>query len=88
MPYIAQHRRPKYDEAVDALIRALREEDYPGGDLNYIVFRLCLDAYMHEPRYASLEKVRGMLGIVWDELWRRWGGKHEEVAMQTNGDVP
>lgn len=87
MPYIAQERRPRYDEAIAALATAIDAET-PGGDINYIVTRLV--AYWISVRglsYAVLADAVGVMETAKLELYRRIVVPYEDRKIEESGDV-
>jgi hypothetical protein len=87
MPYIAQQRRPLYDETIAGLAAAIDAET-PGGDINYIVTRLV--AHWIGKRglsYAVLADAMGVLETAKLELYRRVAGPYEDRKIEENGDV-
>ena len=87
MPYIAQERRLRYDEAIAALGAAV-DADTPGGDINYIITRLL--AHWIRKRglsYAVLADAVGVMETAKLELYRRVAAPFEDRKIDENGDV-
>lgn len=83
MPYIKQEDRPKYENAIAELVHKTKEP----GELNYVITRLLLGYLGPIPRYRDYNEVRGVLGCVTDEYYRRWVGPYEDQAIARNGDI-
>jgi len=88
MPYIADDRRVKFDPSIKELQDNLRELGNSEGDLNYIISRLIGSAFQDETRYHMIARVRGVLGDVGDEFYRRLAVPYEDMAIAKNGDIP
>lgn len=87
MPYIAQQRRPLYDEAIAALAAAI-DSSTPGGDINYIVTRLLVDWIGKRGlSYAVLAEAVGVMETAKLELYRRAAAPYEDRKIEENGDV-
>lgn len=87
MPYIAQERRPRYEEAIVALEAAIDAET-PGGDINYIITRLLIDWIRKRGlSYAILADAVGVMETAKLELYRRVAGPYEDRKSEENGDV-
>ena len=92
MPYIAQDRRPEYDEHIDALYEKLDGNDIvtSPGDVNYVISRLLwriLCRGHRGRRYVVLNAIQGILVCVALELYRRLGAEMEDDAAKKNGDI-
>lgn len=87
MPYIAQERRRRYEEAIAALGAAIDVET-PGGDINYIITRLLI-GWMRKRglSYAVLADAVGVMETAKLELYRRVAGPYEDRKIEENGDV-
>jgi hypothetical protein len=88
MPYIADDRRPHFDHEVDELIAALGAMGWNEGDLNYVLSRIIGAAFEAEMRYHTCPRVRGVLGDVCAEFYRRIIVDYEDGAIEKNGDIP
>ena len=87
MPYIAQERRPRYDDAIAALVDTI-DSGTPGGDMNYIITRLLVDWIRKRClSYAVLADAVGVLETAKLELYRRVAGSYEDGKIEENGDV-
>jgi len=87
MPYIVKKSRPEYDKHIQNIVEAWRAKNFPVGDVNYVITRMMLEWFFMRKRYATLNAIRGVLGCVWDELWRRHGAPYEDTAIKKNGDI-
>ncbi len=87
MPYIAQDRRAKFDQLIDALNFRLEDLGREEGDFNYVVSRLCGLWFKSEPRYHSIARITGVLENVKQEFYRRVAGGYEDKAIKKNGDL-
>ncbi len=88
MPYIAQDRRDKFDPSIEELQTQLQALGNSEGDLNYVISRLIGSAFQDETRYHMIARVRGVLGDVGDEFYRRLAVPYEDMAIAKNGDIP
>lgn len=88
MPYIADDRRPHFDQQVDAIIAALGAMGWNEGDLNYVLSRILGAAFEAEMRYHTSPRVRGVLLDVNSEFYRRVVVPYEDGAIEKNGDIP
>ncbi len=88
MPYIAQDMRDKFDPSIEELQTQLHALGNSEGDLNYIISRLIGSAFQDETRYHMIARVRGVLGDVGDEFYRRLAVPYEDMAIAKNGDIP
>lgn len=87
MPYIAQDRRPRYDQAMAALMAAI-DSGTPGGDINYIVSRLLVHWIRERGvSYSALADAIGVVETAKLELYRRVAAPYEDRKMEENGDV-
>lgn len=88
MPYIRPDRRPKIDNKVSALARALEELGSDKGDLNYAITRLVVEHMKRVGvRYSSLSDATGVLNDVKAEFERRIVALYEDEKISENGDV-
>lgn len=87
MPYIPEKARQYYNPTLDELVRKLKSVDFPEGDLNYTISVLMREAFEHEPRYATINKLMGVLCSAALEFYRRKAAAYETVKIRDNGDV-
>jgi hypothetical protein len=89
MPYIKPIKRPHYDPHIESLLAHLRIDEWSAGCLNYIMSRLCWALFNENPSYDdAVSKVKGVLGDVADEFYRRKVVPYEEGKIMENGDLP
>ena len=84
MPYVPQ--------AIRDCLASLEHEiaDYPArtpGELNYLVTLICLNYLRTGITYPRLNDIRGVLGMVWDEIHDRIYSGYEENKREANGDI-
>lgn len=79
MPYLSKERQ---DEL-------LSPDGFPttGGDLNFIVTKLCLEFAGEHPTYNVYNTIIGALEACKLEFYRRAVAPYEDIKIQTNGDV-
>lgn len=82
MPYIEKDRRRDLEPIIR---RMIHKEVKADGDLNYILFALCLRAI--KPSYNNYKNFCGELRQCATEIERRLLGPYEDSAMERNGDV-
>ena len=87
MPYVEQARRPWYDGHVSNVSDALRAEDYPAGDVNYVLSRILYRWWEHKPRYITICLVVGTLVCVALEFYWKVARKYEDKECEDNGEV-
>jgi hypothetical protein len=87
MPYIPQEDRPLFDGPIDALVEEVLAGEVNPGDMNYVVYTFLLRIFKAVPRYATINKVDGVLHDVGKELYRRHFGPYEDKAIEKNGDI-
>lgn len=87
MPYIDPNTRSALDPAIQDLQQKLAGYGWQEGVLNYVITRLVAAAFVDNPRYFSIARIRGVLGNVWDEFYRRVGGPYEDSVIERNGDI-
>jgi hypothetical protein len=84
MPYINQFDRPRYDSAIDELIKLI---DSPG-ELNYVISRIAKGMISKKGgRYINHNEVIGAIECAKIELYRRLTGPYEDRAIVKNGDI-
>lgn len=88
MPYIKQDERPQYDHHIEPLVRALEENDFNEGHINYIFCKILKAKYDKENHsYKSINAIMGVLDCVGIELYRRFFSIKEEIVRVKNGDI-
>jgi hypothetical protein len=94
MPYIDPKLRKRLDGPIEALIVEMNdsagEPTVVPGMLDYVLTTITLAAvktYSGGLCYNAIAMVRGVLGNVTDEFYRRVAGPYEDKQMETNGDV-
>ena len=88
MPYIVQEDREFYDKDLNQLITKLHDiSHYNPGTMNYVIYRILLGWWKHEPRYHTICSIMGTLSYVAQEFYRKVSGPYEDKAIQKNGDV-
>jgi hypothetical protein len=87
MPYIKKHTRIELDIHLRELIEELRVRGWNEGDVNYALTRIVWEWFFMRKRYATINAIRGVLGCVWAEFYRRVGGPYEDEAIEKNGDI-
>lgn len=84
MPYITQEKRELFDEHIDAIAKNLQS----GGEINYCVYRLCLEFIkQHGMGYNTSMVPFSALGAAQMELYRRVIAPYEDQKIAENGDV-
>ena len=94
MPYIGQGTRPEFDDYIEELAAQVANHS-PGehdleGNLNYCITRLLLLSFrtrFEKFRYWMSTAMKGILGDVTDELYRRKVAPYEDKKIKENGDV-
>lgn len=87
MPYIPETDREDIDAELEELTRILSLHKWPVGMVNYAISQIMWTWFREVPGYTTINSVRGVLGCVWDEFYRRIGAPYEEVAKGRNGDL-
>lgn len=79
MPYLTHDRQAEL----------LSEEGFPttGGDLNFIITKLCLEFAGDAPRYETYNTIIGALESCKLEFYRRAVAPYEDTKIKENGDV-
>jgi hypothetical protein len=79
MPYLTKERQ---DEL-------LAPSGYPttGGDLNFILTKLCLEFAGDSPRYETFNTIVGALESCKLEFYRRAVAGYEDKKIEQNGDI-
>ena len=87
MPYIAPEDRPQYEEAINTLVKLLKEKppETVDGHLNYVVTRIIKEVY--PLRYYHINKAMGVLECIQHEFYRRVAAPYEDQKIKENGDV-
>jgi hypothetical protein len=91
MPYIKD--RAELDDHMKRLYQHIKV----GGDLNYVISKLCNDILGHRARkrnpddpklsYADINELIGALECAKLELYRRMAAPYEDTKIKENGDV-
>ena len=87
MPYIKPTRRVLFDAEIEALQQKLLTHQAEEGDYNYVISRIMGAAFLREPRYHMVARIRGVLLDVAAEFYRRLAGPYEDNALEENGDL-
>lgn len=87
MPYIKLERRRMLSPLIDNLCEELASYDFDEGELNYTIYCMMKHVWKNNPRYATLNKLSGVLNCCDKEIYRRLGVPYEEKKMEENGDV-
>jgi hypothetical protein len=87
MPYVKLETRRNLDPHLKMVIENLRLGSWNSGDVNYAITRIVWEWFKQRKRYATINAIRGTLGCVWDEFWRRKGAPYEDKAIVKNGDI-
>lgn len=76
---------------IDPKIRKVYDQAYlpfaAGGNLNYLITKLCLQRLGTQPRYVDFNEVIGVLECAKQELYRRMVAPYEDKKAKENGDV-
>lgn len=84
MPYISQERRALFDEHIENIAKNLQS----GGEINYCVYRLCLEFIKNQGMSYNTSMVPfSALGAAQMELYRRIIAPYEDKKIAENGDV-
>ena len=92
MPYVSKDIRRALGPIIEHLATAI---EYQGGGtfeseagiLNYTITRLILELFPRKSRYHQYALVRGVLGDVQAEFYRRKTVAYEDMKIATQGDV-
>lgn len=87
MPYIKPEKRQELDPHVEKLVKELSYRGFDEGELNYVITCIFVAAFRAARRYATINKLRGVLGCVWSEFYRRHAAPYEDEKIKENGDV-
>jgi hypothetical protein len=87
MPYIEIDTRRELDPHLKEVIETLRQGNWNPGEVNYVFTRILWEWFRTRHRYATINAIRGVLGCVWDEFYRRKGAPYEDEAIVKNGDI-
>lgn len=84
MPYISPERRAVFDAHIEEIARNLTS----GGEINYCVYRLCLEFIKSKGMSYSNSMVPfSALGAAQMELYRKVIAPYEDEKIAENGDV-
>jgi hypothetical protein len=87
MPYIKPEDRKKLDPSIDALVEKLAVNHFNEGEVNYAFSRVLKAAFLKESRYATINKIMGVLECVKSEFYRRHAAPYEDLKIKENGDI-
>lgn len=97
MPYINREQRRVIDPAIGELVEAIKQatvyrgtafrDMLPDGALNYAITKLILKLIIPTTNYLNIERVRGLLGCLSDEFYRKLAAAYEDLKAQENGEV-
>jgi len=87
MPYIEKKDRPNYDELTTQLVDLLEDVDFNVGHVNYVVYSIMQEWFYRRMKYSSLNDIRGVLGNVASEVYRKLAVPYEDKKCQQNGDI-
>lgn len=87
MPYINQEARKVYDPHIDALCEELFESDWNVGHMNYIIYRIMIRFFTLRRSYQTINDIKGVLGNVWSEFYRKMAVPYEEDKEKDNGGI-
>lgn len=87
MPYTKQENRDEYDAWLIALIQDLQEEDFPPGDVTYIMYKIMGHWFKDKTSYQTIDEIRGVLAGVLSEFDRRFAFPYEDEKIIENGDI-
>lgn len=88
MPYVNQKTRDLVDNEVDALIKALYDNHWDPGMLNYVFSRVVNKLFKLNQCYTTINDLVGTLENVKAEFLRRKVAPYEDQKIKTNGDLP
>lgn len=84
MPYISPERRAVFDEHIENIAKNLQS----GGEINYCVYRLCLEFIKSKGMSYTTSMVPfSALGAAQMELYRQIIAPYEDQKIAENGDV-
>lgn len=84
MPYITRERRAMFDEHLAHIAEHLES----GGEINYCVYKLCLEFLKRKGlSYTTSMVPFSALGAAQQELYRRVIAPYEDGKIAENGDV-
>jgi len=88
MPYIKQKDRLKFESEINDLVDELCNNEIKEGELNYVISSIIVRCMRQKGlSYHFINLVRGVLGCVWSEFYRRWGADYEDIKKGENGDI-
>jgi hypothetical protein len=87
MPYILHKDRVQCDKVVKAVVDLCDKIDWDVGAINYIFSRILYKWFIRRNSYTTICKIRGTLGCVSDEFYRRVAAPYEDMKKHVNGDV-
>jgi hypothetical protein len=88
MPYIKRERRDEVDPTEPKISAIFHQQAENVGELNFQITRLCIDYVKRKGLcYDTVNAVRGVLGCVTDEFYRRMAAPYEDTKIKENGDV-
>lgn len=84
IPYIKQEDRAR----IDPILNPLLNISLSGGELNYVITRLC-NAYLknHTKNYSTMNNIIGVLECAKQEYYRKICSSYEDGKAIENGDV-
>lgn len=87
MPYIPPQDRTGLDPFIDQLYDELDRRGFQSGELNYCISTMIARQWRKAPSYGFAARIRGVLGDVKDEFYRRFVAPYEDKKIAENGDI-
>jgi hypothetical protein len=87
MPYIDQDSRKKYDLHIDQINKKFEQLGFNPGDIVYVMFRMVKFWWYKEPKFVTINSIRGVLNSTSVEFDRIVANPYEDQAMDRNGNI-
>jgi hypothetical protein len=92
MPYIKPDARMKFDEGINSIIDALKQnvnsDEQPNmGELNYVISSIVWELFKDSRSYSTGNALVGVLECVKQEFIRRKLNEYEDEKIEENGDL-
>lgn len=88
MPYIPKEDRYQYQNLLEELSKIIPQDTTKRcGHMNYVISLLIEKVYGTKLRYFEYNEIKGLLGCIDAEIYRRKTGPYEDKAIEKNGDL-
>jgi hypothetical protein len=87
MPYIKDPRRPLFDDEINKLIEVLKNYNWTGGDVNYVISKIIWKLFDNDKNYQRASDLITALEGAKLEFYRRKVSIYEDQKIKENGDL-